>query len=830
LNIVKRIKQVFLVIAVMMVVLGGALAVITYKYKDSIVQMFIAEANKAINTPVQVKKIDFSLLRNFPHITVTLDSAQIGESYPGSERLLARVQSLRFSFNLWDAVHKNIQVEGIEIADAEVHVRVDKTGEPNYRILAGHKKGSSPFFDLSNIKMTNVDIRYTDEGANTQVVLFTPSAEVSIRGKSAITDISTDGTWLLKGITANKQTWFEQKTVRAVAEAVYNAEEKTLTIGRGNLDIDGGRFTCDGWINTGEKTLALNADGEKTNVGTLLSVLPYQTSKYYRAYRSKGKVYFKSAIRGNYGLRRGVDIRVDFGAEDASFYHPKYRKQLNNVNFIGTFNNGPENRSASFELKIDAFSCMLDGQAITGNVLYRNFDDPTIDGAFKGLLDINSLLDVFPNELIRTAYGKIDADVRCSGRVSDLKSRLTRDRFRADGEITLRNLSFILNGERLAFNNFNGSLIFNKNDLAISNLTGQVGKSDFRLSGYFRSILAYLFSKKQPLFMVADLESQYVDFDELLLSNFASREVSSSSDAYDFAISPNLNIDFNCDIKHLKFKRFSGKNIRGQLDIKDRIAVFNDVSIQSMGGRVLMSGSVSNRNPAAVEVINDAELQGLNIDSVFYVFNNFNQSWLVDKNLKGKIHANVNTHLILDRHLKLDRNSLLADIQVSIRDGELINFEPMQKLSRFVEQESLAHLRFSEIQNDIRIAKQTIQLPQMEVASNVTSLLIQGTHTFDQAIDYHVSVPMVSVINLKKRKDFEPNAVDGSNLLLQITGTTREYRVSFDRKALAREIKKDFSDERKEWNDIFSGNDPMPDTTIELKEDDYFDFDDPKDQ
>ena len=254
--------------------------------------------------------------------------------------------------------------------------------------------------------------------------------------------------------------------------------------------------------------------------------------------------------------------------------------------------------------------------------------------------------------------------------------------------------------------------------------------------------------------------------------------------------------------------------------------MFDNVSVNAMGGRILMEGSVGNRNARLVEVLTEAQLQGLNIDSIFYVFKNFNQNWLVDKNLKGRIHANVNTYMSFDDHLKLNKSSLIADISTRIDNGELINFEPMLKLSKYVEEKSLAHLRFSELRNEIHISGQKIQLPEMTIRSNVTSLDVSGTHTFDQEIDYHISVPLVSVFNVRKRKDFEENAVDGGNLLLKITGTTRDYKVSFDGSALGREITKDFKDEKSEWKEMKENKGRTRESTIKLEENEYFEFDD----
>jgi 7-cyano-7-deazaguanine synthase in queuosine biosynthesis len=43
--------------------------------------VFLAEANQQIATPIEVAKIDVSLLRNFPHISLVFHDVTVSESY-----------------------------------------------------------------------------------------------------------------------------------------------------------------------------------------------------------------------------------------------------------------------------------------------------------------------------------------------------------------------------------------------------------------------------------------------------------------------------------------------------------------------------------------------------------------------------------------------------------------------------------------------------------------------------------------------------------------------------------------------------------------------------
>ena len=822
----KRIKRFIFFILIISCLLTAGAVFISVRYQKEIIQLFIGEVNKQLSAPVNVEHVDFSLLKNFPQVTITLENATMEDPQSRLKIKMARINSMQFSFNLFHLLQNKIIIKGIKIEDAEIWLLINQDGVPNYNILKKREGSDTTLFNLQNIELERTSVHYNNQKNNLSFDVFTPKTKASISGRQKNTSIKLKGDLLIKGITSHDKTYFEQKKIKIDTDLGYITATGMVNIEHGDLVIDQGLFRMKGSIDTKEKLLDLSFEGEKTNFRTLLSLLPNELSKKYRAYRSKGDVFFDSQVSGSYRQSRGIDVKVDFGSRSAYFYHPKFKKGIEDVSFEGTFHNGAANAYNTFKLAISNFSCDLDNKRIQGNLTFTNFDDPQVDFSIKGIVDVNSLMDIFPNDLVKHANGRMDLDVSCVGKISDLKSRQRRERFKANGEVNLYNVSFILYGEMLPFNRFNGSFMFNKNDLAISNFSGEVGKSNFILNGYFKSIIAYFFSKKQGITIEADLQSSYMDFDELLQSNFASKEISDENESkYNFSISPNLNLRFNCIADHVKFKRFHGRNIRGKVTVNDRIAVFKELHLQSMGGKIALSGSVSSKQRNIVELITDAELDKLHIDSVFFVFGNFNQNWLADRNLKGQIYADVNTYMRFDDHLKLSRPSLKADIQVRIENGELIDFEPMQKLSKYVEEEDLAHLTFSRMQNSIKISDQVIKLPEMQIRSNVSTLSINGTHTFDQAIDYHITLPVKSFINLRKRRDFEEQTVDGSNLLLKITGTTRDYEISYDKTALGNRISKDFSDEKSEWKQIIKGDtNRLKETTPELEEEEYFEF------
>ena len=74
----------------------------------------------------------------------------------------------------------------------------------------------------------------------------------------------------------------------------------------------------------------------------------------------------------------------------------------------------------------------------------------------------------------------------------------------------------------------------------------------------------------------------------------------------------------------------------------------------------------------------------LNIQELFTAFNNFAQKFIVDKNLKGKLNSTISFYAQWDSMLRFLPKTLEASGKLEITDGQLVQFEPMLKLSKYI--------------------------------------------------------------------------------------------------------------------------------------------------
>lgn len=836
------------------------LSALVYTYQDQILQRFIAEANRYISTPVQAKKISLSLLEQFPHISVTFDQVYIPGSLEEYNAPLAEAAQLYFSFNLWQLLQGHYVIDRVLLNKAHIYLHETATGI-NYDIFRSPGADLSLStdtvafrFDLDHITLSDVHVTYTDEIGRQHHKVWANQMEAVLKVTGEVYDIKANGELLCEGLGIEEDTYFKGKLLALEALLHYNHAKRHLAIAPSTVKINQGNFVVEGAIDQADKMhIDLAVNGKHTDFQTLLSFLPQSMAQQMAAYRSEGNVYFNGKVSGFFSAEESPVVEVNFGCRQASFYHPDYQKRLNNVSLTGSFTNGARRNLTTSELILQDIEATLDGKRVHGDFSIRNFRKYFLTCRADAELDINSLLTFYPVPKLESASGLISAHFSMAGSLEDLQNphAYRQKRVKSSGDLTLKDVSFQLKDADLPFHSWNGNFMFRNNDISLNNISGYLGNSHFFLNGLFRNALAYMLTDHQFISIEADLHSKLIDVDELLSGNLSTNAspqknatVSAASDwnttiekqPYQFRIDPRLILNFTCDIEKLKFRRLKGESVKGSLSIREQIATIKNMAIKTAGGSIAAKGNINAQASNNIMVASATTFRHLHMDSIFYVFEEFGQDFLTSRQLKGYAYADVNWHMQFDQSLHLDYPSLRVDALTTIKGGQLNNFEPMLRLSRFVEEENLTYMRFAEMSNHIRIANETVFIPRMMVSSNISDIFVEGSHTFSNHIDYHFEVPMRS-FSLRKaavreraaqrEQSFGTVAADDARpvmLFLKATGNVDDYKINYDMGAAHEQFKGNLQEEKKELKEVFEHKGKRPKQKIELEEDEYFDF------
>ncbi|UII22578.1 AsmA-like C-terminal region-containing protein [Fulvivirga ligni] len=826
---IKRILKkvlIYTVLTIAVVVTSSILA--TYLYKDQLINHFIREANKSLNTPVHVDKISVSSLNNFPYISLTFNGVFIEESFEGSSYPLLQAEQIDFTFNPIAVFRKDYTVERVYLKKAFVHLKMDAKGNINYNILKETDTTSSSQtvkLDLSKIIIEETSFKYKNDLRNVDLDFNTESLSAHLTAIGRTYDILADGDVTVNHVIVGSTTWAKDKKTQVNANLRYDDGLKDLLIRPSMLKVNESDFALEGTYEFLDKQLiSLSVDGKDTDIQTLLSILPESITQDFAKYRSEGDVYFSMVLEGEIAENAATKMSINFGMNDAELYHPDTDVKITHAVLRGSYIVPDLNNINNSVLDLKDINGIIENHRFKSNLYIKNFEKPYVKGDFKGLLDLESIFKFYKSKSIVSGKGQLDADISFEGQVKDLQNKASSGRFKTTGDINLANLSLHLADYPLPLNGVSGNLLFNNNDLALSDVSGKLGHSDFVLNGFFKNIIAYMLFEDEPVGIESDLRSKFIDLDELLAANPTDQQDSK----YSFSISQKLVLKFDCDIDHLNFRRFKPQKIKGDLIVRNKIAQSNQIRFNAMGGRITLNGKVDASYNNLLKVNTGFNLNNIDVDSIFYVFENFDQDFLQDKHLKGKIKADVEARMTFNSDLHLYSETLVSNINATIIGGELNNFEPMQRLAKYLDEDKLDHLVFSELRNEIHIENKKIYLPQMEVSSNVTDIKISGIHTFDQNINYRVVAPLRSKRKIDKDEAFGAIEEDDSGrtmLYLKIIGNTSDYQVLYDKESVKKKVISDIKKEATELKNAFKNKGKEKKETIELQEDDYFDWD-----
>ncbi len=819
----KSFKKVALYSLLTIIVVVVGLVTSVFLFKERIIQQFVREANKNLGTPVKIGKIEVSAFQDFPRISIVFHNVYVEDSHPGEYPLLT-AKKVSFSLHTMEVWRGRYSIRGLKMEDSETNLRVNKAGVNNYTIVKSSGSGGSVSFDLRNVLLKNTVVSYIDKEAGHDHQYSSASLKANIIATGDNYHIEAEGDVATEQIGIKNSIWFSKKVFDVMAVLDYDDLGKSLTILPSRLMMDKAHFEVSGTYDFKDKNLIdLHSTGKDANIQMLLGLLPNSSVEQIRKYQSKGTVYFEMALKGEISRNRNPHLAVSFGMKDATLYHPDYKSRIEGASFEGSFEAASLSRLSDARLHLKNISASLNGDPFTGNFMLQDFNDPYITANFQGELNAADVKNFYPLEEVQELSGRIKANVALEGKIELLKNKSTAQQVHTEGSIDLKDLSFRLGKEKLKWSGLNGALHFTNNDLAMSDLSGKFENSDFVVNGFFKNIVTFLLFENQPIGIEADLKSDFLDVDQLFALGFGSRE----RGAYQFSISPNLNLNFTYNVKSMKYRRFHPTSVKGDLLVKGQVAVARGIKLQAMGGTIGLSGIVDAKNPKATDLISSAKLDGISVDSIFYVFEDFQQDFIGHKDLKGLAFAEITLETSLNEALKIFPETLVADVSVTIKNGELNDFGPLQKLNKYLDDEGLARLRFADLKNDIHIENKTIYIPQMEIRSNVTIIQLSGTHTFDQRIDYRIVAP------LRNRKKIDPDQAFGaieddlkgkSKVYLKIIGTTDKYEVSYDKDAVKKKIVSDLKKEVQELKEAFRLKGKKKKKELELEKDDYFDW------
>jgi hypothetical protein len=228
------------------------------------------------------------------------------------------------------------------------------------------------------------------------------------------------------------------------------------------------------------------------------------------------------------------------------------------------------------------------------------------------------------------------------------------------------------------------------------------------------------------------------------------------------------------------YKKFKARQAKADVKmIANKIAV-ESASLLHAGGTVNMYGSLVDNGGSSI-VSMHSKINKIDIPQIFYAFNNFGQDAITQNNMKGSLDANVSFNGTLTNAAVFIQNSIDGAVDFSIKNGELLKFEPVMKISEVAfKKRDFSNIRFAELKSNLKIVGSAYTLDKMEIRSNVIKLFVEGIYDPVQGTDMSIQVPLTN-ISKDESKELKNKGRPGLNIRLRAqTGDDGKLKVSWD--------------------------------------------------
>ncbi len=119
------------------IVLGSLiliLAIVPFAFEGKIYETIQKKANENLKATISFSDVDLSLLRNFPHLRVTVNDLKVVNHAPFENVTLANIKDFTVVINIKSLFTDNIEVTQILLNEPTMDVRVMADGTANYDI------------------------------------------------------------------------------------------------------------------------------------------------------------------------------------------------------------------------------------------------------------------------------------------------------------------------------------------------------------------------------------------------------------------------------------------------------------------------------------------------------------------------------------------------------------------------------------------------------------------------------------------------------------------------------------------------------------------------
>ena len=760
------------------------LYVIAFAYisanKKSIIKQVTEDVSKKLNGKVTIGDVELSFLQTFPQASVLLHDVTITDSlYQQHKHVFFQAKQVFAQLGIIKLIKKQSAVTGVRIEHGAVYLFTDSSGYTNTYLFhpkqdsAAAKKSSPEKNELRSVKLVDVHLVIDDRQKEKLHDFAINNLDMKMDEKDTSTFIfSSKADVLVHSLAFNLEagSFVKEKKFEGNFDLKYDKKLSKLKFDSIDIKLSGHPFNLSGWFDLKgpDPQFRLNVHTKEISYAFTKTLLTPKIAKAFSIADVDKNIDADAFINGPlnggdplinvYWIIKDAHLKTPFFDFDKASLHGFYTDEVTP---------GLPRRDPNSKIIISNFSAEWHGlPATASNIEILNLYQPTLISDLHSAFPLTKLNAIIGSGSIQLQSGEGAINLTYKG---PLQRNNNTNSF-LNGVIEFKNGTIFYAPRDVALNAVNGRLAFRNSDMFVENLQCVVLKNKIVMEGSAKNLLS-----------LANTEPDKVNIDwnifspSLNLGAFTYLLKSRKTNNYKKTANNNLGdiaqkidailergrLNVNLKASQMTYKKLLGSNVQADVSLLQDRYLINNVSMEQAGGRMTLNGSLISQSDNYNKANVNATLDNVDVSKIFTEFNNFGQDGITAKNLSGKLTAKVTAALSLDNDGKAYPNSIVSVVDFSLKNGALIDFEPVKKLQNFLfKNRDFENIQFAELKDKLEIANQEIKINRMEIQSSVLSLFVEGLYSMKGNTDMSIQVPLK---NLRKRKKDEKLVNEGAD-------------------------------------------------------------------
>ena len=756
--------------------------IINSYFAEEIEQSVIRKIQENLESPLILDDVEFTIYDNFPYASVKIKNLLLLESTEFKNDTLIFTECAYAEISLFDIINKIYDIQSIIITDAKINIKYNDLATPNFLIFKKTNTTQNPL-SINKITLLNTKLNITKESPFLDIEWNLKRSIVAITNQNYIFNIDAFSRKLVVGAT----DYINSKKINVIAKTQITRD--TITILSSRLYLAELFFNVKGNIFQGN-TVALDIEAKNQKINQIIQHLPKNIQKACSPFIANGKITFNSSLKGLINKENNPLFEMNYEISDGNFRLKSIPFELHNIQMNGGLSNGKYRNFKSTKITSNVFKANTKNGYINGKFKLTNLNNYFLSSQFRSSWDLKEVNKYFIDSPFLALQGRLFNTTSYSGNIA-FSNQFKKMFLNADhkSNVKLNNVRFNYQKSPLKFTFETIDCKIEQHKILVNSCNSNISESDFYFKGETLNLIPYILNQAPKIYVNGDIKSTYINLSELIPLSDVSKEANKNTPKTTI-IKDWMDANTNIEIKKLSYKNFTAYDLTGGMTYINKEINGRNLNARSLNGNIDGEFTLSESKEKNIKLTSKVKLKKINIQNSFGAFNNYGQKVITKEQIKGIGSAELNIESHWNPNFTLDRKKLKIKSHLVVEQGELIDFKPLENLSSYVSLEELKHVKFSTLENTIDVSNELITIPTMEIKSSALSVFLSGTHTFNQEINYEVTLLLSELLSTSFRKkntkitEFGEEKQDGkifNTIYFKMTGNTENPKISLNK-------------------------------------------------